>query len=231
MDVKKVQFNAQVTAFISLLEVFGNMTAVVSIAITKANTLVTFIHVGIFYLILLPHTFLMNTSHNKNRILEYGWKNVLLNPVGRPSTSQETTDDNAKKDSYNNNKSNKKETFVPNLDSNKIFMTRESLNILTSNIAKNRSTVKTNQTRVDPGDNEQNKNSSEEAVMNVIDIEEQEYQNEILRKLLSSMAENIDEKDKFMEHLNKLVVFRECYKQGKYLTELELESEILFNVR
>jgi hypothetical protein len=45
------------------------------------------------------------------------------------------------------------------------------------------------------------------------------------------MVQNIDDKKKFIEHLNKLVVFRECYKQGKILTELELESDILLNVR
>ena len=81
------------------------------------------------------------------------------------------------------------------------------------------------------GDRVQDKNNSEEAFMNVIDIEEEEYQNEILRKLLSNMVQNIDNKDKFKEHLNKLVVLRECYKQGKVLTELELESEILFNAK
>ena len=34
------------------------------------------------YLILLPCAFLMNTSHNKRRVIEHGWKNVLRNTFG-----------------------------------------------------------------------------------------------------------------------------------------------------
>ena len=36
----------------------------------------------ITYLILLPSAFLMNTSHNKRRVIEHGWKNVLRNTFG-----------------------------------------------------------------------------------------------------------------------------------------------------
>ena len=40
------------------------------------------------YLILLPCAFLMNTSHNKRRVIEHGWKNVLRNTFGlTPSPS------------------------------------------------------------------------------------------------------------------------------------------------
>ena len=34
------------------------------------------------YLILLPCAFLMNTSHNKRRVIEHGWKIVLRNTFG-----------------------------------------------------------------------------------------------------------------------------------------------------
>ena len=33
----------------------------------------------ILYLIILPYAFLMNTSHNKNQIIEHGWINVVKN--------------------------------------------------------------------------------------------------------------------------------------------------------
>ena len=36
----------------------------------------------ITYLILLPCAFLMNTSHNKCRVIEHGWKNVFRNTFG-----------------------------------------------------------------------------------------------------------------------------------------------------
>jgi hypothetical protein len=231
MDVKRVHVNSQVTAIISLLEVLGNLTTAVLATITKPHNLVRFIHVEIFYLILLPHVFIMNTSQNKKRIIEYGWKNVFLNLVGWQNTSQESIDNIAKDASCNQNINNKEENFIPNIHSNKIFTTNESRNMITSNNAKNISTINTKQTAIDLGDMEQDEESPKEAVMNVIDIEEEEYQNEILQKLRSSMVQNIADKEKFIEHLNKLVVFQKCSKQGKIVTELELESEILFNVR
>ena len=39
----------------------------------------------ITYLILLPCAFLMNTSHNKRRVVEHGWRNVLRNTFGLSS--------------------------------------------------------------------------------------------------------------------------------------------------
>ena len=36
----------------------------------------------LIYMILLPRAFLMNTSHNKRRIIERGWKNCLRNTLG-----------------------------------------------------------------------------------------------------------------------------------------------------
>ena len=40
----------------------------------------------ITYLILLPCAFLMNTSHNKRRVIEHGWENVLRNTFGLSTT-------------------------------------------------------------------------------------------------------------------------------------------------
>ena len=35
-----------------------------------------------FFLVISPYVFLMNTSHNKHRIVESGWKNVIKNSIG-----------------------------------------------------------------------------------------------------------------------------------------------------
>ena len=45
------------------------------------------ISIMITYLILLPCAFLMNTSHNKRRVIEHGWKNVLRNTFGLSPTA------------------------------------------------------------------------------------------------------------------------------------------------
>ena len=38
----------------------------------------------IWYYLILPHTFLMNTSHNKDLIVDNGWKTTLRNALSLP---------------------------------------------------------------------------------------------------------------------------------------------------
>ena len=73
---------------ISILEMIGWVITIIPIVIFKATTLPVVINSGIVYLILLPRVFLMNTSHNKTRIIEHGWKNVLRNTFGISSSPQ-----------------------------------------------------------------------------------------------------------------------------------------------
>ena len=80
--MRKVHVNAQVKAMISLLETSSNIFYVVMLAIIVRRTFVTILQIMTLYLVLLPYLFLMNTSHNKERIVEHGWMNVLRNMFG-----------------------------------------------------------------------------------------------------------------------------------------------------
>ena len=73
---------------ISILEMIGWHITIIPIVIFKATTLPVVINSGIVYLIVLPRVFLMNTSHNKYRIIDHGWRNVLRNTLGISSTPQ-----------------------------------------------------------------------------------------------------------------------------------------------
>ena len=77
-NIRKVHVNAQVTAMITLLE---SLYLVVNItyAMLNQSTIGNLIVSMPLRLIILPYSFLMNTSHNKGRIIELGWKNVLRN--------------------------------------------------------------------------------------------------------------------------------------------------------
>ena len=81
--MRKVLVNAQVTAMISTLESLCFVIHVAGVAIIGEKTTTTIFLIMVFYmvlfLLLLPYSFLMNTSHNKNRIVEHGWKNVIRN--------------------------------------------------------------------------------------------------------------------------------------------------------
>ena len=78
INMKKVKTNAQVTSMVCIIE-----TAVVLFNWITFGLIGSWISLFILYLILLPYFFLMNTSHNKERVIEYGWKNVIWNFIGR----------------------------------------------------------------------------------------------------------------------------------------------------
>ena len=79
--MKKLKLNAQVTAINTFAEMTFSISYVIVLAIMKGNNFYVFIYTQFFSSILFPFTFLSNTSENKDRILEVGWKNVMKNII------------------------------------------------------------------------------------------------------------------------------------------------------
>jgi len=77
--MKKLHVNAQVTASICLTEFSFGFVFILISYFTNANKLVRLWLIDVLYMLILPHLFLMNTAHNKDRVLELGWKNIFLN--------------------------------------------------------------------------------------------------------------------------------------------------------
>lgn len=86
INLRKLLVNAQVTAMTSFIEVMGNVLVIIIVVITKGYGTIT---MAFFYSIVLPHSLLMNTSHNKYRIIKYGWKNVIKNLFGMSNNSMD----------------------------------------------------------------------------------------------------------------------------------------------
>ena len=98
LNMTKLKVNAQVTAITTLLEHIGNMTAIIhGVHFTTRSSwrLSILIHEMFCYCVFTPYVFLMNTSDNKNRIIKYGWRNVLKNIIGKQilDTKTENEDD------------------------------------------------------------------------------------------------------------------------------------------
>ena len=95
--------NAQVKAMISLLELSSNVIYNVILSFTVKTSYATLVQWIFLYMILLPYAFLMNTSHNKNRIVEYGWINVFKNLITKitNSVSHDTSNINENTRVYN----------------------------------------------------------------------------------------------------------------------------------
>ena len=83
-NLKKVEVNAQVTAIVSLFEFLGNVSHLFLLIYFKGTSYISLFHAISLYHIVLPYSFLMNTSENKNRIIEKGWIIVFKNILGRP---------------------------------------------------------------------------------------------------------------------------------------------------
>ena len=75
--IKKLLFNAQVTAILSALEVAGLILAVIIGSIVDSRKFASFA-IRIVENIVLPCLYLMNTSENKEKVLQIGWKQFLL---------------------------------------------------------------------------------------------------------------------------------------------------------
>ena len=78
-----MKVNAQVTAMTSIIEAFGNILQwSIWIFITKLAGYGTLIQSILLYFVMLPYVFLMNTSQNKEQVIDAGWLQVLKNAFG-----------------------------------------------------------------------------------------------------------------------------------------------------
>ena len=91
---RKVKVNAQVTFVIYVLETVANLSIfIVWIFIHGYSSEVTVTMGVMWFHVILPYIFLMNTSHNKNLLIDDGWWNTVKNAIGIPfSNNNEATE-------------------------------------------------------------------------------------------------------------------------------------------
>ena len=92
LNAKKLLVSSQVTAIVTIIELSFNILYVLVVAIIMQKTSFgTVIQAMVLYFVILPYSFLMNTSYNRNRIVDLGWKNILKNIFGCPTNSVATS--------------------------------------------------------------------------------------------------------------------------------------------
>ena len=75
--------NAQVTAVTTMMEFSGNcINSVVFLVLGGLGKFISSALYMTLYFVVLSYAFVMNTRYNKNRIIEYGWLNILKNISG-----------------------------------------------------------------------------------------------------------------------------------------------------
>ena len=84
--MRRVKVNAQVTFVIYILEWVANFSiAVTWFFVSKQTSDITLTLSVLWYHVFLPYIFLMNTSHNKQIVIDEGWWNIFRNALGLPS--------------------------------------------------------------------------------------------------------------------------------------------------
>ena len=228
INQKKLLVNAQVTAMVSLLELASNVTYIIIVYFTVKTSYTTLIQIMILYMILLPYAFLMNTSHNKKRIVEYGWSNVFKNLIRKPN--------NILRDYINRPKSNVRlyhlstnlahqvvnEYSSTNQHSNDVlakdFETREVGSIISPNVSMSVEPCSSKGTSI-PMVLSANRLKLEDEVSSAILIDQ---------RFISKMREHIDDEPKYLEFFKDFVSFQEHCNQGKDPSQFQAESEMIY---
>ena len=84
-NIRKVAVNAHVTFFLWILETLANVSIIIVWMFVYGKTsFATLTFSMLLYYILLPNSFLMNTSHNKHLIVDNGFWNTIRNATGLP---------------------------------------------------------------------------------------------------------------------------------------------------
>ncbi len=82
-NVRTVEVSAYVTFVIWILEWCANLSLIIVWRViygyTGAHTLITAM---VWNHLILPYTYLMNTSDNRNLVVGFGWRNVIKNCLG-----------------------------------------------------------------------------------------------------------------------------------------------------
>ena len=213
---------------VSLLELSSNVVYMVIIVSTVKTSYTTLIQVMFLYMIILPYAFLMNTSHNKKRIVEYGWSNVLKNLIIKPN--------NSVKDDNNSLKSNIRPYHIPTNLQHQQVGEYSSSNAPISDILTE--DVKTSGTAsaitsavfscVEPCSS---KGTSIPMVLNAEELKhEDEEGSSILmdQRFISKMREHIDDEPKYLEFFKDFVSFQEHCNDGKDPSQFQAESEMIY---
>ena len=180
-------------------------------------------------MIVLPYAFLMNTSHNKDRVMEHGWKHVFQNLLGISS--------------QNNNPNSQTSGGIQSLKSrsSKIqgVKRRQTIFSISSSSAS----------RIPPNDPARHKklsfenepcssmgkkgtgplNSRDITVLDVNELPQQEDKEEktVIHMLVQKMIRNIQVEQKYMEYFKEFVSCQ--YEKKDKETRFDFQFELLPN--
>ena len=210
----------------TLIELIGGVTFVIHLYLKKGTSSCTLLHAVVIKCGVMPYAFLMNTSHNKNRIVEKGWKNVLINIVNHPALAsfakdaKETTSSNTKEKTHTPNEpdelqiSKKKVIFEISSSENEVesIAIQKSLEDLPCS------------SKEDWIKNSMDETNDEFPILDIKRLGKQKYIEFMSYKLAKKLEKGLEDEKLYIEAFKNLLEFTENCKQDKLLSENELET-------
>ena len=224
-NLRRMKVGAQVTAVITSLEAIGNfICAIIWISIRHRRRIAidtdSLILRLLLYFVLLSYAFLMNTTHNRNRVVEEGWYNVFKNMFGVCNKTPVRPTSNAVASIAKNNKSKDGVRKAPLQSANIYASTRatndedpiftisrkvylaspinDDMETSNLNVPENEQACSSNHGVEIPDDNVSNDSD---------DIPGEKYYMFIRFRMIAKMLSNIENERIYINHLKHLISF------------------------
>ena len=217
--MRKLLVNAQITATISLIESVINISYIILVAITVRTNYGTLINILILYMVVLPYSFLMNTSHNKERIIEQGWMNIFKNIFG---SLLEISGMKNRIESDDPLATISNEIHTRTKSTGKELVEEKSKDMTDTSLIQNLDTAKKSYDCINIQDLENEQPSSSQSIDKVISQEEK-YQSNI-HNLISMMKSNIQNEENYIHYFQIYVSYVEKFKDGDADLELDIKT-------
>ena len=227
INLRKLRVNVQVTAMVSILEASSNVGYVVIRAVIVRGNFTTLLQMVMLYMIILPYAFLMNTSDNKNRVIEHGWKNIVMNIIGRANhssvaplsnnldnpTISKNLDLVKKPRSYSENKIRERSNDGSKQNEKQINLTSQS-----------QEKVKEKLELIE--DPDQGSSGCSSLVLNANTLKRKDKKQALALRLIQKLNEEKNDEEKYIEYFKRLLSYEGSRNEKTSIDIDELEHEI-----
>ena len=214
----------------TFIEFVGGVTFLVHLLFFNSpqNAFSTLLHSMINKFFIMPYAFLMNTSHNKDRILEHGWKNVLRNMIkcGLSRSSVDLIENNAKRGKKNQIDP---EVGATNSETNNIF-TISSSEIQTSSVINDSSiTDEPSHSKGRFDDSNSRPTCHRDIELLLLDIEklnETEPFETLSVRQLDGMLKCLNNESEYIRSFETLLRIVDCNRNEKTFLKIDIEHDL-----
>ena len=224
-DMKKLFVNAQVTATISLIEMGTNVLHTTLLKYYRGTNFYNLLQSMIVYDIVLPYAFLMNTSHNKKRIVESGWKNVLKNIMGQKGNAVESQHEISNDISSKQNVVLKESIKTELTGSNEMHTTDTTFGSLSTNAADHSFTANPRLHETHPTSKHLDIKRRDFGRLSINGLLEQGQYQDVVRRQVLDMRNFENDENVYLRYFRRLVSFQDQRKKGIVLSCLDLDDE------